>query len=202
MAIVQDPQEALYPSMPQSAIEHVDVDHVLPVSDIARHLTLAVRAPRPVVAPAPDPTLLLEVGMAELERDALAGDDRPGEPSPYSCPDCGGVLWEIADGEEYLRYRCRVGHAFSPESMLSAQSEVLEEALWSAAKTLEESARLSRRLAATERARGHDWLALRFEEKEKEARDRVEVIRRYLLETDTSEIPVAAEPGKRSATPK
>jgi two-component system, chemotaxis family, protein-glutamate methylesterase/glutaminase len=94
-------------------------------------------------------------------------------------------LWEIEDGE-YVRFRCRVGHAFSPETMLGAQDEVFEEALWSAVKTLEESARLSRRLAVSERSRGNQWLVQRFEEKEKEARDRVEVIRRYLLRGEST----------------
>jgi len=94
------------------------------------------------------------------------------------------VLWEIEDGEEYVRYRCRVGHAFSPETMLDAQSEVLEEALWTAMKTLEESARLSARLAASERRRGHDWLVQRFEERDRDARERAEVIRRFLTVDD------------------
>lgn len=38
VAIVQDPQEAMFPSMPESAIEHAAVDHILPVADIARVL--------------------------------------------------------------------------------------------------------------------------------------------------------------------
>lgn len=38
VAIVQDPEEALFPSMPQSAIKHAAVDHILPVADIARVL--------------------------------------------------------------------------------------------------------------------------------------------------------------------
>jgi two-component system chemotaxis response regulator CheB len=98
------------------------------------------------------------------------------------------VLWEIPE-EQFVRYRCRVGHAYSPETMLSAQDDMLEEALWSAVKTLEESARLSHRLAATERQRGHEWLVARFEEKEREARSRVEVIRRYLLRPSDSTTP-------------
>jgi two-component system chemotaxis response regulator CheB len=191
VAIVQDPNDALYPGMPASAIEHVNgIDYVLPLSDIGRQLTLTVNASPPAgEAPAPDRILLMEVRMAELEPDALHDDDRPGQPSPYSCPDCGGVLWEVAE-KEYLRYRCRVGHAYSPETMLNAQSEVLEEALWMAVKTLEESARLSKRLAAAEHSRGHDWLARRFEQKEAEVRGRVEVIRRHLLRTEQSEVPI------------
>ena len=138
IAVVQDPEDARYPAMPSSALEQVAADHILPLSDIGRQLTLIVNEPRRVTPARPD---------------------------------------------------CGVGHAYSPESMLGAQCDVLEEALWTAAKTLEESARLSHRLARAERERGHDWLAKRFESKEQEARERVEVIRRFLL-MDTSEVPV------------
>jgi two-component system chemotaxis response regulator CheB len=189
--VVQDPRDAMYPSMPESAIEHVKVDHVVTLANLVPLLTqLAWQPPaplRPVAAPPDTPVDKMdqEARMAELDHDALHDDNRPGQPSPYSCPDCGGVLWEIKE-DDFMRYRCRVGHAFSPEAMLSAQDEVLEEALWTAMKTLEESARLSKRLSITEQQRGHDWLAKRFEEKESDARHRVEVIRRYLLRGDTA----------------
>lgn len=197
MAIIQDPRDALYPGMPSSALEHVRPDFVLPLADIPRQLTLSVHQPVPHSSgPSRDDDMLMEVRMAELDSKTMQDDERPGEPSPYSCPDCGGVLWEIGD-DDLVRYRCRVGHGFSPETMLSAQSEVLEEALWTAVKTLEESARLSKRLAHSERSRGHDWLARRFEEKEHEARARVETIRRFLLKSDTSEVPIEiAAPGR------
>ena len=181
IAIVQDPRDAIYPGMPQSAVQNVDVDHVVPLAEMATRLIEVVQAPPPVrlIKPIVSDDLPLNVKMAELDHDALEPDERPGRPSPYSCPDCGGVLWKI-ENNEYLRFRCRVGHAFSPETMLRAQDDVLEEALWSALKTLEESARLSRRLAQSERLRGHAWLAERFEAKERGARQRVEVIRRFL----------------------
>lgn len=191
VAIVQDPAEALYPSMPRSAIAHVNVDHVVPVGAIGELLgqLAATRAPAPIAPVRKD--MQLEVRMAELDADALAADDRPGQPSPYSCPDCGGVLWAI-DDQSYVRFRCRVGHAFAPETMLGAQQDQLEQALWSAAKTLEETARLSNRLAEGERKRGHDWMAERFERKERDARAHIEVIRRYLLRDDAT-VPVEAE---------
>ena len=188
LAVVQEPSDALFASMPQSAIENFEVDHIAPIAEMGGLLARIVRelAPRPEPKAAPR-NLHLETNMAELQHDALHSDDRPGTPSPYSCPDCGGVLWEIEEGE-YARFRCRVGHAFSPETMLGAQDDILEEALWSAVKTLEESARLSRRLAVAERQRGNQWLVQRFEEKEKEARDRVEVIRRYLLRAEVERV--------------
>jgi two-component system chemotaxis response regulator CheB len=189
IVVVQDPAEALYPGMPQSVVRHVDVDHVVPINSMGETLARLVRETVPSNGHPPSHELRLETGMAALDPDALARDDRPGHPSPYSCPDCGGVLWQIEDGE-YVRYRCRVGHAFAPETMLSAQEEQMEEALWSAAKTLEETARLSAKLALSERARGHEWLADRFAQKERDARSRVEVIRRYLLRGDDATVPV------------
>jgi two-component system, chemotaxis family, protein-glutamate methylesterase/glutaminase len=199
VTIVQDPQEALYPSMPQSAIEHVEIDHVLPIDRIARQLTVALQAP---LAPGPyrhDSLLDVETRMAEMDDEAFLSDERPGVPSGYGCPDCGGALWEIADDEgEYVRFRCRVGHAFSPENMLGAQDEVLEEALWTAVNTLEESARLSKRLADAEARRGHEWMAERFRGKELEARQRAELIRRALLREATP-VPVEADAGESAS---
>jgi two-component system chemotaxis response regulator CheB len=191
MTIVQDPLDAMYPSMPQNAIQHVEIDHCIPVARLAVLLTHVVAEDPPPAVAEISHNLVLETRMAELDAEALATDERPGEPSPYSCPDCGGVLWEINDGE-YSRFRCRVGHAFSPETALGAQEDKLEEALWSAVKTLEESARLSQRLAATELTRGNEWLSKRFAEKERDARHRVEVIRRFLIVDDDGTTPVAA----------
>jgi two-component system chemotaxis response regulator CheB len=188
IGVAQDPEDALYPSMPSSAITHARIDHVAPLAAIPELLVRLVSEPagkRPVV----EQDLALETRIAALDPAALVGDDRPGQPSPYSCPECGGVLWEIQDGA-FARYRCRVGHAYSPETMLGAQDDVLEEALWSAMKTLEESARLSQRLAKNERERGREWMAKRFEEKEADARERVEVIRRHLLRDDDANVPL------------
>ena len=199
LAIVQDPRTALYPGMPQSVVDHLTVDYAVPIGELGMLLTRLVdeKPPQPATK-LTSRDLELETRMAELDAGALADDDRPGEPSPYSCPECGGVLREVRDGE-YARYRCRVGHAYSPETMLSAQEDLLEEALWSAVKTLEESARLSARLAAAERARGHEWLSKRFEQKETDARAQVEVIRRHLLRREDATVPVAAD--SRAARP-
>lgn len=181
VAIVQDPKEALYPSMPLSALNHVDIDYKLPLLEIA---PLLVRlASEPVHGQGdylvPD-DMELEVKMAEMNLEALNNGEYVGTPSVFSCPECGGVLWEIRD-KELMRYRCRVGHAFSIESMMAAQAEGVEEALWAALKTLEESVSLSRRLAKQARERGQNWLAQRFEEKMRDAQQRAELIRSALF---------------------
>lgn len=76
--------------------------------------------------------------------------------------------------------------------MLGAQSDVFEEALWSALKTLEESARLSKRLAEKERQLGHTWIAARFKQREADARERADTIRKVLV-SSSSEVPQEME---------
>jgi two-component system chemotaxis response regulator CheB len=44
-AVVQDPADALFPEMPHNAIDHVAVDHVLPVAEMGPLLIEMMRAP-------------------------------------------------------------------------------------------------------------------------------------------------------------
>lgn len=181
IAIVQDPDEAFYPSMPRSAMTHVQVDYCLPLVDIGATLVqLANRqAEEEGAYPVPE-NMEQEVKYVEMaDGDLIASNERVGSPSAFSCPDCGGVLWELHDGE-LLRFRCRVGHAFSVDSVLSAQTEQLEMALWTALKTLEENASLSRRMAQQAHNRGQEWLARSFEQRLHETEQRSLVIRQVL----------------------
>jgi two-component system chemotaxis response regulator CheB len=66
--------------------------------------------------------------------------------SEITCPECGGALWEH-DERGILRFRCHVGHAFSPESLEASQADALEGALWAALRGLQERAQLLRRLS-------------------------------------------------------
>lgn len=191
VAVIQDPADAPFPSMPASALAQVEADRVVTLDNLVETLLELLRAPVPERhAPASTRERVeMEKKIAAFDAEAFQQDERPGIPSPFSCPDCGGVLWEIPEGERLVRYRCRVGHALSPETMLVAQGDKLEEALWTALKTLEESARLARRLAQSQAA--HGWMRERFEERERDARERAEVIRRVLL-TGREEPPVDA----------
>jgi two-component system chemotaxis response regulator CheB len=105
-----------------------------------------------------------------------------GTPSSLTCPECHGPLWEMND-RSLVRFRCRTGHAFTAESMLSGQAEAVEDALWLAINTLEERALVSDRLAADARNRQHSLMAARFAENAQEARQQAEIIRRVVLQT-------------------
>jgi two-component system chemotaxis response regulator CheB len=195
-AVVQDPDEALYSGIPGSAIERAAVDHVLPVNAISQLLTRLTR----------EPVAILEGAQAMLPEDQTQNDPSegvnadadietgplPGPPTPLTCPDCGGAIWESIDGE-LVRYRCQVGHAYTAESMVGAQASVVETALWTAVRALEEKAELSRRLAERSRGRGLERLVNRYEIAMRHAERGSDAIRQLLL-SGTADPPAAEAP--------
>jgi two-component system chemotaxis response regulator CheB len=162
VTIVQDPDEAFAPGMPRSAIATGCVDHVLPLRDIGVLLAALVQEDAPARLPAGDHPHLrpMEPDLASMPL-ALHGTDRPGAPSVFTCPECHGTLWE-ADEHNVLRFRCRVGHIYSPESMIAAQTDEVDRALWTALRTLEERAALAHRLAERGRQRDQRWVDQAF----------------------------------------
>jgi two-component system chemotaxis response regulator CheB len=66
-------------------------------------------------------------------------------PSGLNCPICRSALYELKD-HRVLRYRCRSGHAFSAQSLLSGQSDAREAYLSTLFGALIEEATLAKRL--------------------------------------------------------
>src|SRR5262249_19318049 len=129
----------------------------------------------------------VETDMAELEMGAMQRHERPGTPSGFACPECGGALWELTE-DEMIRFRCRVGHAWSAGTLLAAQSDALEAALWTALRALEESAALADRLSARLRKRGSNGPAERFAEQARDASQRAALIRNALLQGEPGDV--------------
>jgi two-component system chemotaxis response regulator CheB len=179
-ALVQDPVEALASSMPRSAADHVPDAEVLPLAGLADAIVRHSKEPAPSRPEAVPHDLTVENKMGALGMDVLHADDRPGEPSGFSCPDCGGVLWELQDSS-LTRFRCRVGHAWSSESLIEQQYEALEASLWVALRSLEERSALSHRLRDRSMARGLARSAERFQEQADDAERAAEQIRSFLL---------------------
>jgi two-component system chemotaxis response regulator CheB len=193
VAIVQDPEEALYPGMPFSAIENVaDINHILSVADMSPLLARLAREP---AAPGDvfmvDDELEQEADMAELEPSALHTSDRPGEPSAFSCPHCHGTLFELQESK-LTRFRCRVGHAFSPDSLLAAHSESVEAALWVALRALEEKVALLERLEKRIRSRRGPGarLADTFETQRRDTQRHAETLRKLLPATGSASVTI------------
>jgi two-component system chemotaxis response regulator CheB len=182
VTVVQDPADALYPGMPTNALDNVAVDHVVAAKDIGpllADLCAVDIAPAEDEAAAVSSLMEIEADLAMMDDDAMNRPDRPGVPSGFSCPDCAGVLWEIMDGG-LIRYRCRVGHAWSAESLLGEQAQQLEGALWMALRGLEEKAALARTMRDRASERGNPLTAQRFEEQAEESARAASLIRSML----------------------
>lgn len=184
ITIAQDPNDAAYPGMPKSAIETMKVDYILSANDIPATLQQLAHDPIKINewtfenSSSPD--------VAEIEGSELEKLRPIGVPSSYVCPDCGGVLWETEE-KGLVHFRCRVGHAWGPESLLEEQAESLEEALWVALRALEDHASLSTRIAKSAHERLRDSLAVRFEKQAADIQRRAGVIRRLLAKGITGE---------------
>jgi two-component system chemotaxis response regulator CheB len=154
VCVVQDPEEALHASMPRSAMAAGGVHHVLPVAKIPDQLAGLVKQEASEDTAFESELMEVEAAMADLDLEALNSPDRPGKPSGFSCPDCHGSLFEISEGG-LVRFRCRVGHAWSPGSLVAQQSSSHETALWVALRSLEEKAALTRDLGERAIEQGH-----------------------------------------------
>ena len=136
--IVQDPADALFPSMPQHAIAHTQVDHIVPLVGIASLLVRLVATPIDDRLPRPVPEHVnLEVKVAMEEDPIDAGLERLGEPSVFACPECHGVLLRMKDSP-HTRFRCHTGHSYTALSLLAAVNDQIEESLWTSIRSLEE----------------------------------------------------------------
>jgi len=146
VTLVQDPGEAMYPSMPESALRHVEADLIAPVQVLAAELTrlAGLACGKPGKA---------ELRGLELENEIAGGGNaleggvmKLGKQSQYTCPDCHGVLVQIEEGS-HVRFRCHTGHAFSTMTLLAEINESIDNGLWDAIRALEERLLLLRQVA-------------------------------------------------------
>jgi two-component system chemotaxis response regulator CheB len=175
--VVQDPDDALYPSMPEHALRVVKPDHVVAAAEIGTVLAKVTAAKASGAASDESDELVRWENDIAFGVTPPGGVEGMGIPSQFSCPDCGGVLADIDKGE---RYRCQVGHAWTAEALLAAQGSAFERALWMALRSLDEKAALFRRMAARARARGSERTAERYDQQVEETRDAAQVIRQQL----------------------
>jgi two-component system, chemotaxis family, protein-glutamate methylesterase/glutaminase len=147
IAVVQDPDDALVPSMPQNALRYVSVDYRVKLVEIAPLLVRLTTVPVYEKGAYEVPEHLdMEIKIAKQD-PAIEYDIRNlWEKSSYTCPDCHGVLLKYKQGN-HERFRCHTGHAFTTDVLLASVTESVEESLWTAIRTIEESVMLMQHLA-------------------------------------------------------
>lgn len=146
LVFVQDPATADYPQMPSAAAAAVPEARVVPLEDIGAAIAAIAGRGRPEGGPVPW-RIGVELKIAAVSEAAtMFAADRLGALTPYNCPNCNGVLWQIEDGP-LVRYRCHVGHAYSAEALAESQEEALERALFEALRAHKGRAALLRSAA-------------------------------------------------------
>ena len=185
ITIVQDPEEAIAPGMPRNALKHVQIDYCLPAQEIA--LLLAELSATSIAlkqsVPRSNSALSNEVKIAEFDMAEIHSEDKPGHPSVFTCPDCSGTLFEITEGD-VSRYRCRVGHAYSPENVFKAQGAALDRALWTALRMLEERIAFLRLMSSKAEMSRNLPVARDFEARKTELEEQAGAIRTILMKAD------------------
>jgi two-component system, chemotaxis family, protein-glutamate methylesterase/glutaminase len=178
IAIVQAPQDAEVPSMPQNALNAVKVDFTLPVRDVPELLIklAAELVQSPTETESKNDKTALEIKIAMDEEQLEGSVMKYGTLSPYTCPDCHGVLTSLSEGNS-IRFRCHTGHAFSAGSLLAAIGEGVEENLWSAVRNIRESALFLNHLGDHFAEKNQPKLAAMYFKKANEAQARAEKIR-------------------------
>jgi two-component system chemotaxis response regulator CheB len=197
--VVQDPDDALYPGMPSAAIEHVEVDHVFPIAAIGDLLTRLTRETiaEDAAVPQSDEVESERPGKRATEGEAVNAR-LGGEPSVYTCAECHGNLWEIREGT-HSRYRCRVGHSYTEDSLIHEKGESLEAALWTALEALEEQASLTQRMAERARQFGNERRQRVLHDRVADLEDRARLVREVLLNGLPKTLPAETAGGGEAA---
>ena len=198
-AVVQDPSTALFPAMPRNALSRVPDAQIASLPELPNLLTDLVNEEIELEQPAAvvkDPLAESETRIAKIDMSEIEKEIVNGKPSPFGCPECGGVLWEI-DQQGFLRFRCRVGHAYTAEHLRTEQRQAVETALWSALRALEERASLYRRMADRASEARHEESRGAYEERAINAEMNSQTLRDFLVqvsapEMEGTEIPNAA----------
>lgn len=135
--VVQDPNDALEPSMPASALAWAEIDHSAPLERIPQLLASLANASGPQVAHVPDQTVRNVQDWFLGKGNIMDTMQDIATPSTYVCPDCKGALWEL-DGTRPTQLRCHTGHAFTLQTLYATQTAQTDEALWNAVRALQE----------------------------------------------------------------
>jgi two-component system chemotaxis response regulator CheB len=182
MVLVQSPEDAEHDSMPQSALQHVAVNHTLPVAGMPALVTTLIREPIASGSDAAPPEALRIETRIPLEGNALReGIMELGAISPNTCPECHGVLVKIKQGP-IVRYRCHTGHSYSLQTLLADVNAEIETTLWGALRAAEERILLLREMEEIARASDDAAVAAECAEQAQGTERHVEHIREAVLD--------------------
>ena len=189
LAVVQDPLDAEVPSMPQNALREVAVDYKVPITEMADLLVrlsseeVGENAGNEMIETGENEKTEIEIRIAAEKSAFEAGVMKLGVLTPFTCPECHGVMSRLRDGN-IQRYRCHTGHAFSADALLAGVTENIEESLYNVIRGVEESVMLLNHLGDHFAEINQPKLAAVYFKKANEAETRVDSIRQVALSNE------------------
>jgi two-component system chemotaxis response regulator CheB len=184
--VVQEPEDALYPSMPDNVLQHVDVDHQVPISELASLLCELINETVPDKHSQTDvdmDRMETEVNIAAQVNAFEMGILNLGDLTPLTCPECNGALVSIKEGK-LIRYRCHTGHSYTASTLLADVTTTVEESFWKAVRSLEETVILLEQSARQFAEGGNETAAKQFQQKAVETRERAAKTRKFVFEQE------------------
>ena len=177
ITVVQDPADAEVPSMPESALREVEVDHCVRIDELA---DLLVRLSSEEVIEKEkimkDEKTKTEISIAVDENALTKSILDLGVLSPFACPECHGVLTKIKDGS-LTRFRCHTGHAYSADALMVSLTEGIEDGLYNAIRGMDESILLLNHIGDHYAEVNQPRIAAAYFKKAKETEERSNLVR-------------------------
>ncbi|WP_460983400.1 chemotaxis protein CheB [Spirosoma fluminis] len=186
VSIVQQPEDALYPSMPENVLEFVEVEHVVPLVEIPSllcKLTEEQASETPHLPMDELERMQTEVQIASQLNAFEKGILDMGELTPLTCPECHGALVSFKEGK-LIRYRCHTGHAYTASALLSEVTKTVEDMFWGTIRGLEETIILLEQSAKVFAEAGDDEAANEFTRKAAETRERSRQLHTSILQQE------------------
>jgi two-component system chemotaxis response regulator CheB len=178
IAIIQDPGEATFSSMPANVLKQVKVDYTVRIAAMGELLCRLVAKPvgkTPKLGKSELRRMELEVRIASRDNAFEQGIMELGKLSPFTCPECNGALVHLAEGN-IIRFRCHTGHSFTPSALLAGATEANEALLWQAMRGMEEVTMLLEQIGKHFADKGEARVAQLFIRKAQKNRVRAQVI--------------------------
>jgi two-component system chemotaxis response regulator CheB len=153
------------------------------IADMGALLARLSREPAPASPPVPE-ILKLEAQLTERAMETENWNEIPGTPTRFTCLECQGAIQEIHE-QGAVRFRCRVGHAYSADDLVAAKAKELEDVLWLALQTLKERAQMLDSMADEDDRRGLSRVATGCAERARETRVQADRVRAVLADVPT-----------------
>lgn len=186
IGIIQDPADAQFSSMPTNAMEYVQADYILPVSEMGSVLgkLMSRNIKRNAKSRKREVELMkMEVIIARQDNSFEMGIMKMGTLTPFTCPECHGVLVRLIEGQ-IVRFRCHTGHAFTASALLAELTTSVEEKMWEAMRGLEETTMLLKHIGIHFKQQGHHDMSAMFIQKSKVTATKAQIIHDSVFEQE------------------